>query len=512
MSAIITDNLKINNCTNFINDVTDGNYYTFIGLPNYNQYIADWNTNTPDPVDNLDYLNSYEDSILGVKKITSSDIIRVIPKIVWKTGIKYDMYRHDYSRYNTTVITGSTRLYDSKYYVMNKDYRVYICINNGSSPSNLNQGVISTSEPLHTSESPVELEDGYIWKYLYTISPSDVLKFDSTNYISVPNNWDTSTDAEISRIRDTAINGKIETILIQKSTEYRISNPGLVNNVPIKGDGTGGFASVEFDENLKPIKVIVTNGGSGYTYATLDLNSIATPSGEKSIFDVIIPPRGGHGKNVYTELGAYRALVYSRIENTITNPDFIEGNQFARVGIIKDITYYQSNTLFGESTGSGVFGFIMDSTVLESEDSSITQQNTGAKGLLVSITEIGPSNSMVKYIVPRDKYLDTYSEGNTLKTTDPYFLNNNFAGLSTATSYDYRSFDTSSVIIGSTQYNIMNFNGSQYGDVFLGQTFTAGLSNPDINTKSGEIVYVDNRVSVTRQSQQREDIKIIIEF
>jgi hypothetical protein len=46
----------------------------------------------------------------------------------------------------------------------------------------------------------------------------------------------------------------------------------------------------------------------------------------------------------------------------------------------------------------------------------------------------------------------------------------------------------------------------------LGQYFSNGLSNPDINIKSGEIVYVDNRESVTRSSQQREDIKIILEF
>jgi hypothetical protein len=47
---------------------------------------------------------------------------------------------------------------------------------------------------------------------------------------------------------------------------------------------------------------------------------------------------------------------------------------------------------------------------------------------------------------------------------------------------------------------------------YLGQTFTGGLANPDINTKSGDIIYVDNRVSVARSSQQREDIKIILEF
>ena len=29
-------------------------------------------------------------------------------------------------------------------------------------------------------------------KYLYTISPSDIVKFDSTNYIPVPSDWFTS--------------------------------------------------------------------------------------------------------------------------------------------------------------------------------------------------------------------------------------------------------------------------------------------------------------------------------
>jgi Bacteriophage T4, Gp8. len=36
--------------------------------------------------------------------------------------------------------------------------------------------------------------DGYIWKYLYTIKPSQAIKFDSTDYIPVPNNWYTSSD------------------------------------------------------------------------------------------------------------------------------------------------------------------------------------------------------------------------------------------------------------------------------------------------------------------------------
>ena len=29
-------------------------------------------------------------------------------------------------------------------------------------------------------------QDPYVWKYLFTISPSDVIKFDSTEYIVLP--------------------------------------------------------------------------------------------------------------------------------------------------------------------------------------------------------------------------------------------------------------------------------------------------------------------------------------
>ena len=511
MPAIITDNLKISNCANFINDVNNGNYYTFIGLSNYTDYSSDWNSNTPDPVDNLNYLNEYRNTILGVKKITSSDLIRVIPKIQWTTGLKYDMYRHDYSRYNLTPITNYTRLYDSRYYVINKDYRVYICINNGAAPSNENKGVISVNEPVHTSESPELENDGYTWKYLYTISAADALKFDSTNYISVPNNWTTSVDSEIVRIRDSAVDGKIETILIEDSQSYSIpSTTNIINDVNIIGDGIGGLASVLFDEFGKPIEVTVTNGGSGYTFGTLDLDSVVSPLGSKAIFNVIIPPPGGHGKNVYTELGANRVLVYSRLENTIANPDFIEGNQFARVGIIKDIFQYGSQTLFTDTTGSGVYGLIVNGDASgESEDSIITQSSSKSVASLVSAVSIGAS-TVVKYTKPKEFYVDTYSSGNIEKTSDRYLVNG--SGLSTSSTYNYSNFDSGTIVINESPYTINNFSGSQIGETFLGQTFSSGLSNPDINTKSGEIVYVDNRASVSRQSQQREDIKIIIEL
>ena len=515
--AIVTDKLKLLNCTNFINDVSNNDYYIFIGLPNAQSFYPNWDSSRPDPTDNFLYLNSYRDNILGVKKIISSDIIRVIPKITWSFGRTYDMYRHDYGVYNQTSVTQSTRLYDSSYYVVNSEYRVYICINNGSSPINQNSGVISTQEPIHTDLEPQQETDGYVWKYLYTLSPSDVLKYDSTDYISVPNNWSTSSNSEISRVRDNAISGKIETILIEDNNAlYNIN--GTITNVPIKGDGIGGTASVTFGEDQKPLYVNVTNGGSGYTFATLDLDSVIPSSSlNKAIFNVIIPPPGGHGKDVYTELGAHRVLIYSRIENNSTNPDFIIGNQFSRIGIIKGLrpnnVSDQSESRFTDDSGSGVYAMKLSNSVTsftEPYDSVITQSNTNAIGNLVNFDS---TTKVLRYIQPRTNCIDTYPTGSDIV----FDYNYPHSGINTSSNYKLEVFNDTIITINGNSYpidsslngNTIDVSGSTY---YLGQNFINGLSNPDINIKSGEIIYVDNRESVTRSSQQREDIKIILEF
>jgi len=48
--------------------------------------------------------------------------------------------------------------------------------------------------------------------------------------------------------------------------------------------------------------------------------------------------------------------------------------------------------------------------------------------------------------------------------------------------------------------------------VNLGVTFTNGLANPEINKKTGDVIYIDNRPLVSRNVRQKEDIKIILEF
>ena len=47
---------------------------------------------------------------------------------------------------------------------------------------------------------------------------------------------------------------------------------------------------------------------------------------------------------------------------------------------------------------------------------------------------------------------------------------------------------------------------------YLGQSFTSGVANPEVKKHSGNIIYVDNRPSITRSSNQKEDIKVILQF
>ena len=63
----------------------------------------------------------------------------------------------------------------------------------------------SLDEPSFTDLEPATAGvsgDGYLWKYLFTVPPADIVKFDSTEYIAVPNEWESSTDSDIKVVRD----------------------------------------------------------------------------------------------------------------------------------------------------------------------------------------------------------------------------------------------------------------------------------------------------------------------
>ena len=152
MAAIITDQLRIVNASNFVAGVqsSQNSYYTFIVLPNPANYVSTWDSDPPSPKDNFSQQDDYYDTMLAVKRINSADISQVIRKVDWTSGITYDMWRNDISRDNPSQPSGAFDVYSANYYVMNSDYRVYACLFNNANPENNNQGGPSLDEPTFT--------------------------------------------------------------------------------------------------------------------------------------------------------------------------------------------------------------------------------------------------------------------------------------------------------------------------------------------------------------------------
>ena len=519
MAAIVTDQFRILNANNFVETVesSTNSYYVVVGLANPTSPIVgfgrseEWDTETPNPIDNFNYTNHISDTTIFGKKVTSDNIRRLITRRNWTQGTKYEMYRHDYSLKSPSPVTGSSRLYDSSYYVMNQNFDVYVCIDNGSSGISTT-GNASQDEPVFTDLEPSragESGDGYIWKYLFTVPPSDIIKFDSTEYISVPSDWPTATTTQIQSVREngdsTVNNNQIRKVYIDKQGFGYAQNQSGVE-VDIIGDGTGGKVVIDTDSEGKITETNVSSGGQGYSYGMVDLGGLGNPTTRAKLIP-IIPPSRGHGFDLYRELGTDKLLVYARFDDS--TKDFPTDTKFSQISIIKNPTSIGSTSTFTSNQFSSVNAIKVISptgtpTVGETIEQTVT--NGTAKGYIVSYDV---DTNVVKYYQDRSLVFNQTTGDQT-----------DYAGITTESRV--LSFESSAnKIIAPTSGFSASVNQSFTGIstnptgnkvISLGVNFENGLANPEINKGSGEVVYLDNRPLITRNSRQKEDIKIILEF
>ena len=519
MAAIITDQLRILNAKDFIASVasTSNSFYSFVGLPNPTDVDASWDSSPPDPRDSFNEENNYWDTMIALKKIDADDVKQVIRKVTWKSGTTYDMYRNDIKAENPSKPSNAVSLYEANYYVMNSDYRVYICLQNGSNPENPS-GRASLDEPTFTDLEPREAGtsgDGYVWKYLYTIKPGDIVKFDSTNFMPVPKDWTTTTDANITAVRNNAsTSGQLKIVTITNRGVGLGTANRTYTQVPIKGDGNGAECTIAINNNSKVESVTISKGGSGYTFGTVDLVAGNVPGGTTApIFDVIIPPQGGHGSDIYRELGARNTLIYSRIENDTENPDFITGNEFARVGLVQNPKTYNTSTNLGLDKASATYALKLTgagySSATFTADAFITQTvglGSTAVGRVVSYDQV---TGVLKFW--QDRSTAGFNTDGSKNTSPEYgFRMNRFTkGITDGGSFDIVGGSATLAIQTSFTGVSTEINSRTY---YLGQSFTEGVAQPEVEKYTGNIIYVDNRPSITRSSNQKEDIKIILQF
>ena len=488
MAAIITNKFRINNAEQFVESFSETaatTYYLFIGRAHSWATDADVQGNSinegtdaspPTPNDDITSEFYNYDDMLGAKLITSSDVSHCIPRRNWTTGTTYDMYEHNISSSNAAN-SGATNLFDSTFVVMNSSYAVYKVIENDGATA-------STVEPTSTSNSIFETSDGYRWKYMYSLTSAETLNFMSTDFIHV------STDSTVSAA---AVDGALDTALIVAGgSNYTVSGggtSGTISAIPIRGDGSSGVASVTVASGAITA-VSITTAGTGYTFAYIRNADIiaatnAGGGGSGANINVIIPPKGGHGKNAVEELGGFYVMLNKSLTGLEGTSDITVSNDFRRIGLLRNPTNFGTTTVASATTRRQLYAAIFSSVSgTFTADEEINQASTGAVGKVV---EYDSTNKILYYYQTRFPDVGTDTNGNQTA----------FSGANAITG------QSSSASATPNTSNSTTTNGA---------VFSSGYSNPEFAFDSGDVLYVEERSPITRASDQTENIKLIIEF
>ena len=370
MASIVTSKFRVHNAQQFVESFSEAantTMYLFVGK---NTAFPDDN-NPPTPVNstaNIEF-TPWRD-MFGAKRIQSTDVTHAIERYNWTSGTVYDAYDDQ-----------DTNLLDDDFYVLTEDYNVYKCLFNAG-------GTASTTKPTGVSTLQFTTADGYIWKYMYTVTTSNALKFLTNDYIPVQTL--TSDDGSDQwDVQAAAVDGGIHVIKVTSGGSGYATAPA----VTITGDGTGATANSTIVANVVTA-VTVTNIGSGYTRATVSFASGAAAA------TAVISPKGGHGANAVEELGGKFVMINSRLDGSESNT-ISTANEFRQVGLVRDPLLYGTSTRATASSFRQTFRY--------------TVANTGN----YTLDEVVTSGSNTAYVVEWD------ATNSYLYTTKP--LNNNFA-------------------------------------------------------------------------------------
>ena len=231
------------------------------------------------------------------------------------------------------------------------------------------------------------------------------------------------------------------------------------------------------------------NLASGFTFSDSSLSSASGIGGSGGVIEVVISPKNGHGNSAIVELGGHFVMTATTLTQA-ENDDITTANDFRQVGLVVDPTNYGTSTVASASTRRQTF-VVKASSVSGTfdTDEKITQATTGAVGKVV---EFDSTNQLL------------------------YFQQERFGDFGTnSTTGDHSVFEGTNVITGAT--SSATFTPSSDSETITlanNNTITtvSGYVNPELQADSGNIVYLENRKPIQRDSDQTEDIKLIIEF
>lgn len=499
------DELKTNISSN------TSQYYVFASNPV--EYTGNTPTVTSDDYSTIFY-NDW--NLLFGKKLTNNNIMPIIKNIEWTSNTIY-------SRYDNT----SNTMYNESYYVITApsvvgaDYEVYKCIDNAN-------GSPSLQKPNQKQPSSFQKSDGYVWRYITSITDSVYQKFATESYFPIyPNTTIVAGAYNYSGVEVVMItnagsgyisynDGTVKSIV--NSTLIQIESTASTDNDFYTDNGIYIYNTLTSTSQLKTVKNYVSNSSGNWVYLDSAANATnITPS----ITQYKISPKVVFDTDADSEPQAYTVVnTYSNSISQIVIIDTGYGVSRANVSIV-------SNTIYG--SGASAYAIVPSPGGHGSNPEVELNMQGYAVNFSFSNTESGTIPSNISY--NKIGIMKNIHTLNTNGTKGSVYSANTFKQILSAnvtlSSFLYQSgeivkgqtsgslgrvvFCNTSVLylVGdktfSNNENIVSSNGNLIVPISIN---TLG----NIYAKDIYPLYVQNINNITRSNTQSETFKLIVKI
>lgn len=494
-------------------------YYAFAANPV--AYIG----SVPD-ITNDDYSTHFVNNwqMLFGKKINASDIAPVITKKIWSSNTVYDRYDNT----SNTVINNNGFYVISNPSIEGASYHVYKCIDNANgSSSTIDPGSIGfPSQP-----STFSTNDGYKWRYLYSISEYNYQRFSSDSYVPVYTNATLSSTAstydgvEVVMITDAGsgytayTNGTIRSV--QNSSIIQIENIASSSDNFYVNNSVYVYNTVEATSQLRTVSDYVSNSSGKFIFVSKPFDITKITSG---ITQYLISPA-----IVFETDGDSDPKAYSLVNTanySISNVVVLDiGTNISWANVKVQSSYGSGANLyaivappgghgFDPATELNVKGFAINFTFSNNEGASIPTANIlyNKVGLIKNPYAL-TSNALNGTIGKGSKYTsNTFSQILIANVTPPtvFTAGQTVLGANSGARGIVVFSNTSQVYISGDKYfinneGLANSSGAVVCNVSLNHV-------GDIYSKDLKPIYIDNINNVNRSNTQTEVFKLTIEI
>lgn len=535
MTAIITNKFRIQRARQFkkeFDSSIDENYYLYVGETKP-WSAPDSDDIPPVPVDNAQEIRKIWQSMLGLKKIDEIDVSHVIPRFNWEPNTVFASYSDDDPDLlnhptEQEIIDANLGGYNAgPIYCVDSQFRVYKCLDN-------NGGAISTDTPSGTSLVPFSTSDGYVWKYMFTVSGPDILKFVTDDWIPVKllefddgsNQWQVQQNAVSNQISN--IN-----VISPGSGLVDIADGAILSATSNSAVLDTGGNSFDNSYNQSTIHIV---GGTGVGQQRV-ITSYDGTSKELTVSEnfTVIPDAtstyeirpsvlisgdgtGASAKAIVNMLGELESVQvtdsgtdYNFASATVVGGNIRLGGASPQVSVqIGPMGGHGANPV--EELGGR---FVMMNVKLdfnEGDGDFPTTNEYRRMGVIFDPKNFGTNDS---------------ATSTTLRATKQLLVSgvaSNFLDDENISSLSASAFLVEAEDLGGGNFRItyIQTQNSGFNEFNVGETITGANSgatatidsviNPEVEPYSGCIIYMQNQRPISRQILQLEDIKLTIAF